>query len=183
MTWTSRAITRCSRGTQHPPGVGQPATGGQCPRAHPQRPPVAGGRPDPGSLAGAGGPRRRAARRVDPVGRTPTPGRLRGVPGGRHTTVRLRPSRPCCQPRPGQLCPPRLAPERAPWPARSAPTERWPRSCCSTRSAEKGCQCPREPHGAGAGLHRQLGMLASLVLGDRAAVPLEQLAPILLLQL
>ncbi|WP_405148825.1 glycosyltransferase [Sphaerisporangium sp. NBC_01403] len=24
---------------------------------------------------------------------------------------------------------------------------RWPRRCCSTRSAEKGCPRPREPHG------------------------------------
>lgn len=32
------------------------------------------------------------------------------------------------------------------WPARSAPTERrWPGSCCSTRSAEKGRHGPREP--------------------------------------
>ena len=57
---------------------------------------------------------------------------------------------------------PRPAHERPPWPARSAPTvRRWPRSCCSTRSAEKGGQCPREPRGIvepgkapGAGLHQ-----------------------------
>ncbi len=43
---------------------------------------------------------------------------------------------------------PRPARERPPWPARSAPTERrWRRGCCSTRSAEKGSQRPREPHG------------------------------------
>ena len=44
--------------------------------------------------------------------------------------------------------PPRPAHERPPWPARSAPTgRRWPRRCCSTRSAGKGRQCPREPRG------------------------------------
>jgi vancomycin aglycone glucosyltransferase len=31
-----------------------------------------------------------------------------------------------------------------PWPARTAPTEqRWPRRCCSTRSADKSRPCPR----------------------------------------
>ena len=53
------------------------------PRLH--RPPVAGGGPDPGPVAGAGGPRGRADRRVDPAGRTPAPGRAGGVPGRRHT--------------------------------------------------------------------------------------------------
>src|SRR5439155_7694156 len=43
---------------------------------------------------------------------------------------------------------PRPAHERPPWPARSAPTgRRWPRRCCSTRSAERGRQRPREPRG------------------------------------
>jgi hypothetical protein len=43
---------------------------------------------------------------------------------------------------------PRPGHERPPWPARSAPTvRRWPRRCCSTRSAEKGRQRPREPRG------------------------------------
>ena len=43
---------------------------------------------------------------------------------------------------------PRPAHERPPWPARSAPTgRRWPRHCCSTRSAGKGRQCLREPPG------------------------------------
>ena len=43
---------------------------------------------------------------------------------------------------------PRPGHERPPWPARSAPTgRRWPRRCCSTRSAGKSRQCPREPRG------------------------------------
>ena len=71
---------------QHPPGVDRPATGGQRPRLRLHRPPVAGGGPDPGPVAGVGGPRRRADRRVDPAGRTPAPGRVGGVPGRRHTT-------------------------------------------------------------------------------------------------
>ncbi len=64
--------------------------------------------------------------------------------------------------------------------ARSAPTgRRWPRSCCSTRSAEKSRQYPREPHGIvepgkvpGAGLHRQLGMLEET--GILGGVPRRQ---------
>ncbi|MGV9778392.1 glycosyltransferase [Streptosporangium sp. NPDC003464] len=64
-----------------------------------------------------------------------------------HTTARPRPPSPC-QPRSGRRWPPRPAPGRGPWPARSAPTgRRWPRGCCSKRSAEKGRRCPREPRG------------------------------------
>ena len=63
---------------------------------------------------------------------------LRGWPNwasARHTTVRLRPPSPC-PPGSGRRWHPRPAHERPLWPARSAPTERrWPRGCCSTRSA------------------------------------------------
>ena len=74
------------RGAQHPSGGDRPATGGQRPRLRHHRPAVAGGGPDPGPVAGAGGPRRRADRRVDPARRPPTPGRAGGVPGRRHAT-------------------------------------------------------------------------------------------------
>ena len=71
------------RRAQHPPGVDRPAAGGQRPRPRHHRPPVAGGGPGPGPVAGAGGPRRRADRRVDRAGRTPAAGRAGGVPGRR----------------------------------------------------------------------------------------------------
>jgi vancomycin aglycone glucosyltransferase len=46
------------------------------------------------------------------------------------------------------LTPETRARATAPWPARSAPTgRRWPRRCCSTRSAGKGRHCPRESRG------------------------------------
>ena len=47
------------------------------------------------------------------------------------------------------LTPETRARARPPWRARSAPTgRRWPRSCCSTRSAERRRRCPREPRGS-----------------------------------
>ena len=48
--------------------------------------PLAGGGPDPRTVAGADGPRHHANGRVDPAGRTTTPGRAAGVPGRRHAT-------------------------------------------------------------------------------------------------
>jgi vancomycin aglycone glucosyltransferase len=74
-------------------------------------------------------------------------GRVAELGIGAAHEVRLRPSSPC-QPRSGPRWPPRPAHERAPWPARSAPTgRRWPRSCCSARTAEKGRRRLREPRG------------------------------------
>jgi vancomycin aglycone glucosyltransferase len=68
---------------------------------------------------------------------------------------------------------PRPAHERPPWPARSAPTGRWrPPRCCSTRSAGKGRQCPREPRGiAGPGKVPGAGLTANPAYSNRPAYP------------
>ncbi len=87
-------------------------------------------------------------------GRTPDSGpavlgRPGGRPGHRHRTRRSDSDHrvPIGRAR-GRPWPPRPEHKRPPWPARSAPTgRRWPRRCCSTRSAEKGPQRPRETRG------------------------------------